>query len=75
MRTQFFIVIQVPTHFHRNIFIVGGVASDKLQVIPEPIDTDFFNPEIDPLPLQNADQLDFKFLSVFKVCLYYIFLT
>lgn len=59
--------IKVPTHFHRNIFIMGGVVASKLKVVPEPVDTDFFNPEVKAFPLVGGEHLKYKFLSVFKV--------
>ena len=34
----------VPTKYHVQIFKEAGIPSDKLLVVPEPVDTDFFNP-------------------------------
>jgi len=34
----------VPTQFHAKIFAENGVQPEKLVVIPEAVDTDFFNP-------------------------------
>lgn len=49
---------------------MGGVQAEKLKVIPEPVDTDFFNPAtVKPYLLENAENLKYKFLSVFKVTL------
>jgi hypothetical protein len=66
---KFQLTFEVPTHFHKNIFVMAGVDSDKLKVIPEPVDTDFFDPNraMKPYPLENAANLKYKFLSVFKV--------
>lgn len=66
---KLFIKKKVPTHFHKNIFTMGGVDSDKIKVVPEPVDTDFFNPDtpVKPYSLENASNLKYKFLSVFKV--------
>ncbi|GAB5031140.1 cazy family gt4 [Nannochloropsis oceanica] len=36
--------IWVPTAFHKQIFVDGGVDAERLQVVGEPIDTDFFSP-------------------------------
>uniref|UniRef100_A0A7S0H1M3 A-kinase anchor protein 7-like phosphoesterase domain-containing protein n=1 Tax=Amorphochlora amoebiformis TaxID=1561963 RepID=A0A7S0H1M3_9EUKA len=34
----------VPTEFHREVFAAGGVDPERLVVIGEPVDTQFFNP-------------------------------
>jgi len=58
--------IWVPTQFHKEIFIEAGVSPDKVVVIPEPIDTDFFDPNIySPMELEGGD-IKFRLLSVFK---------
>ncbi|CAN0464262.1 unnamed protein product, partial [Discosporangium mesarthrocarpum] len=36
--------VWVPTEFHRELFEAGGVHPKRLQVLGEPVDTDFFNP-------------------------------
>lgn len=43
--------IWVPTGFMKDIVTKAGVDSNKILVLPEPIDTEFFN----PLPFQQAD--------------------
>jgi len=59
--------IWVPTQFQKEIFIKEGIKSSKLVVIGEAIDTDFYNPELyTPLPLPQQDEIQFKFLSIFK---------
>jgi hypothetical protein len=74
--------VWVPTEFHRAIFIKGGVDSDRVVVIPEPVDTDVFSPahaaeisaassESAERVLFHAEQADgsarpFRFLSIFK---------
>lgn len=42
-RLNFMDEIWVPTEFARQIFLQEGVDETKLQIIPEPIDTDFFS--------------------------------
>lgn len=34
----------VPTKYHVQIFKEAGIPPDKLLVVPEPVDTEFFNP-------------------------------
>jgi glycosyltransferase involved in cell wall biosynthesis len=34
----------VPTNYHVQIFVEAGIPPDKLLVVPEPVDTDFFDP-------------------------------
>lgn len=36
--------VWVPTAFQADVFAAGGVARDKLLVVPEPVDTDVFSP-------------------------------
>ena len=41
--------------FHVDIFADGGVAPSKLIVVPESVDTDFFNPDsTQPLSPSNS---------------------
>lgn len=65
--------VWVPTEFHRQIFERDGVDADKLWVVGEPVDTDFFDP--DRSDLVKTDYIDratssgeqpFVFLSIFK---------
>lgn len=61
--------VWVPTQFHLDIFEKGGVSREKLVVMPEAVDTDFYNPDVRPMAYPSTG-LDsprvFKFLSVFK---------
>eukprot|EP00475_Leptophrys_vorax_P003140 TRINITY_DN11818_c0_g1_i5.p1 TRINITY_DN11818_c0_g1~~TRINITY_DN11818_c0_g1_i5.p1 ORF type:complete len:415 (-),score=110.89 TRINITY_DN11818_c0_g1_i5:61-1305(-) len=63
--------IWVPTHFQKDVFIAGGVSPEKLQVIPEPVDIEFYDPaKAAPLAevrslFEGGDRL-FIFLSIFK---------
>ncbi|KAH3760660.1 group 1 family glycosyltransferase [Pelomyxa schiedti] len=57
--------VWVPTQFHREVFIRSGVDSKKIVVVPEPVDTDLFDPH-SALPLEWVDQNIFTFLSVAK---------
>jgi glycosyltransferase involved in cell wall biosynthesis len=44
--------VWVPTDFHRDVFAASGVDPAKLVVVPEPVDTDLFDPlRHQPLPL------------------------
>ena len=36
--------VWVPSNFMKNVCVEGGVESEKLLVMPEPVDTDFFKP-------------------------------
>eukprot|EP00736_Rhodelphis_marinus_P005640 Rmarinus@m.9905 len=59
--------IWVPTEFSADIFRRGGVLQEKLQVIPESVNTTLFDPKITkPLALPGVSEKDFVFLSVFK---------
>jgi len=62
--------IWVPTRFHLETFAKSGVDVNKLVVIPESVDVDFFNPNvtrpIDKLPGYPDTKGYFKFLSIFK---------
>ena len=73
--------IWVPAVWVRKSFIASGVKSEKLVVIPEAIDTNFFDPkaqakiELPPLPgktkwrtwcNKDAPEKAFKFFSNFK---------
>lgn len=64
--------VWVPTHFHADVFHRDGVRASKLVVVPEPIDTQFFDPiAAPPLRASRAYGIDvtssaFKFFSVFK---------
>jgi glycosyltransferase involved in cell wall biosynthesis len=59
--------IWVPTEFNRKTFSDSGVNSTKLDVIPELVDTDHFNPAIhSALYSITQEEGPFKFLSVMK---------
>lgn len=58
--------VWVPTEFHRKVFEGSGVEKEKIVIIPEAVDTDFFSPT-------NAKEIPFlsnikafKFLAVAK---------
>eukprot|EP00045_Choanoeca_perplexa_P015785 m.203976 g.203976 ORF g.203976 m.203976 type:complete len:476 (-) comp17080_c0_seq1:33-1460(-) len=60
--------IWVPSKWGRDVFINAGVDADRLQVIPEAVDTSVFDPaKAKRLPelMLESDQ-KFAFLSVFK---------
>lgn len=64
--------VWVPTEFHRSSFARSGVEPAKLFVVPEPVDTAWFDPQRhEPLPLgallgAELPPRAFVFLSVFK---------
>ena len=62
--------VWVPTEWHRRIFIAGGVSADKVAVIPEAVDTNYFSPLADAnveaaVASARRDKV-MRFLSVFK---------
>jgi hypothetical protein len=48
-----------------NLYMVG-VDRNKLFIVPEAVDTAFFDPEITPMNLKGRAG-DYVFLSIFKV--------
>jgi len=57
--------IWVPSKFNLETFARAGVKKEKLLLIPEPVDTQFFSPEnarTDP----NKNTAGYKFLSIFE---------
>ena len=46
--------VWVPTQFAIDIFAAAGVRRDKLRVIPEAVETDFFTPTAPPSALLHA---------------------
>lgn len=55
--------VWVPSEFNVQTFSRSGVAPEKLQVVPECLQLDLFDPEIAPLELPQAS--GFTFLAVF----------
>eukprot|EP00455_Lapot_gusevi_P053541 TRINITY_DN8369_c0_g1_i2.p1 TRINITY_DN8369_c0_g1~~TRINITY_DN8369_c0_g1_i2.p1 ORF type:complete len:302 (+),score=26.77 TRINITY_DN8369_c0_g1_i2:384-1289(+) len=67
--------IWVPTEFHRQVFQASGVSASKLVVVPESVDTAWFDPNRSDLqamnlplspPFKTSHASAFKFLSIFK---------
>ena len=60
--------IWIPTQFHYNVFIDSGIPPSHLYVMPEPMDTNFYNPKTAATPsttlIKNDDTT--RFVSVFK---------
>lgn len=57
--------IWVPSKFNYNTFADQGIPEEKLHVIPESVDTTFFNPAIhEPISLPN--KRNYNFLSIFE---------
>eukprot|EP00946_MAST-07B_sp_MAST-7B-sp1_P000906 g906.t1 len=63
--------VWVPTHWHRSVFEQAGIDPVKIRVVPEPVDTAFFDPEkvssafaTSPAAPQS-DEIT-RFVSVFK---------
>ena len=52
--------VWVPTLFSYDIFMNEGVKQEKLRIIPEPVDTDFYSPKIIENILQLHHQHKFK---------------
>jgi len=59
--------VWVPSAWAVETFAAGGVQREKLVVIPEPVDTGFFNPELyEPLELKWQSPGHYRFISIFK---------
>ena len=57
----------MPTHFHYNVFVNSGVDASILQVMPEPMDTVFYNPAATTTTTTTTGrQKTTTFLSIFK---------
>ena len=58
--------VWVPTEFHRKVFLNAGVASQRVYVVPEPVDVDFYHPTMETETETETDSKQTKFVSVFK---------
>ncbi|KAJ0406838.1 hypothetical protein P43SY_008860 [Pythium insidiosum] len=66
--------IWVPTRFQEKIFRDGGVSAERLRVLPEAVDVDFFDPARVETPYDLAKEITGRtitptttiFLSIFK---------
>jgi glycosyltransferase involved in cell wall biosynthesis len=59
--------VWVPTQFHVEVFAKAGIDRSKIIALPEPVDTDFFDPvRTAPLVLPDRAPDQFVFVSVFK---------
>eukprot|EP00930_Biecheleria_cincta_P071566 TRINITY_DN59054_c0_g1_i1.p1 TRINITY_DN59054_c0_g1~~TRINITY_DN59054_c0_g1_i1.p1 ORF type:complete len:448 (-),score=79.70 TRINITY_DN59054_c0_g1_i1:4-1347(-) len=59
--------VWVPSHFAIQQFVSSGVPREKIVVVPEPVDTELFDPSAHkPLDFDIDDSNLFRFLSVFK---------
>lgn len=56
----------VPTQWHVNVFEHAGISRNKLVVIPEAVDLDFFSPTKTRPALDARVDSSFKFLAVAK---------
>lgn len=54
--------VWVPTEFSKEQFIRSGISAEKIVVVPEAVDTEFFKPRPREIPVGGV----FRFLSVFK---------
>lgn len=52
----------VPSSYVRDVYIASGVKAEKMQVVPNGVDTEKFSPQV--LPMKLATQKKFKFLFV-----------
>eukprot|EP00435_Cladocopium_sp_Y103_P054600 s647_g17.t2 len=57
--------VWVPSHFGLEQFVSSGVKREKIAVVPEAVDTDLFNPSVEPLDLGPGLQGQYLFLSEF----------
>lgn len=55
--------IWIPTAWGRSVLVDNGISADQVQVIPEGVDPDVFNPQIEPTEALDAYD-GFKFLNV-----------
>lgn len=55
--------IWVPTEFNRETFAFAGVRPEKLRVVPGTIDLSAYNPNCEPLSIEDAR--GYNFLSLF----------
>lgn len=59
--------VWVPSHFAVEQFVSSGVPREKIVVVPEPVDTELFDPSAhEPWDFEIGDSSLFRFLSVFK---------
>lgn len=56
--------IWVPSEFNRETFVRGGVATEKIRVVPETMDFAPYDPSVPPLTIGEVG--GFNFLSVFE---------
>lgn len=59
--------IWVPSHWQLEVFVENGVNRSKIFVVPEAVDTDFFDPSRVKSPRHVAREDKYVFLSIFKV--------
>ena len=57
--------IWVPSTFNYQSFSQGGVAKDKIRIVPLGVDVNFFQPDSTP-PMQIPGVKGFNFLSIFQ---------
>ncbi|GAB4364935.1 MAG: hypothetical protein Kow0042_03870 [Calditrichia bacterium] len=53
----------VPTRFVKNVYVESGVPAERVQVIPNGIDPEKFNPAVKPFPLKTRKRFKFLFLG------------
>ena len=64
--------VWVPSQHSFEVFAAGGVSKDKLHVVGEPVDTDFFSPgkpgrsPFELPPPEGVPEVRHRFLSIFK---------
>ena len=57
--------VWVPSQFNLETFSAAGVRREKLQVVPETVDEDLFNPAT-VCPMKLVQPADYNFLAVFE---------
>jgi len=55
--------IWIPTAWGRSVLIDNGISADQIHIMPEGVDPDVFNPEVEPTNALMAYE-GFKFLNV-----------
>ncbi|MEE9392581.1 MAG: glycosyltransferase family 4 protein [Planctomycetota bacterium] len=55
--------IWVPTHYVRDIYLEAGLAESKVVVIPNGVDTQRFDPNVEPMSLPTQKRFRFLFVG------------
>jgi GT2 family glycosyltransferase/glycosyltransferase involved in cell wall biosynthesis len=55
--------VWAPSTFVRRLYVESGADPDRVHVVPNGVDTNFFKPGVKPLPLKSARKFRFLFLG------------